>query len=247
MRNNLPVILHIVGGVLHLEVCRLTVCANQRFSRVILAVSIIYAENYIMSVGEICYLITDKVIGIIGIGIEQGMIVLRILTFGVAAAIGKAVAPLIRQCQIILEGDGVVFIITPIVFMVNIIITVKIGFGSVIAQAELVIRGNIIINLQADRFAVDIALPFFTGAVLEVAAVLIIIINMVAYLALASLGIQLILSGAEVAGRNINAGFVVVNFAGNNIDNTALGTAAVKRTGTAAQYLDAFDIIRIIG
>ena len=93
--------------------------------------------------------------------------------------------------------------------MVNIIITVKIGFGSVIAQAQLMIRGNIIIYLQADGFAVDIALPFFTGAVLEVAAVLIIIINMVANLALASLGIQLIFSGAEVAGRNINAGFVV--------------------------------------
>lgn len=130
--------------------------------------------------------------------------------------------------------------------MVNIIITVKIGFSPVIAQAELMIRGNIIIYLQADRFAVNIALPFFTGAILKVAAVLIIIINMVAHFALTALGIQLIFSGAEVAGRNINAGFVIVNFAGNDIDNTALGTAAVKRTGTAAQYFNAFDIIRII-
>ena len=96
MRNDFPVILHIIRSVLHLEVCRLTACANQRFSSVVLAVSIIHAENYIMSVGEICYLITDKVIGIIGIGIEQSVIILRILTFGVATAIGKAVAPLIR-------------------------------------------------------------------------------------------------------------------------------------------------------
>ena len=115
--------------------------------------------------------------------------------------------------------------------MVNIIITVKIGFGPIIAQAQLMIRIDIIIYLQADRFAVNIALPFFTGAILKVAAVLIIIINVVAYLALTALGIQLILSGAEIAGRNINTGFVIVDFAGNDIDNTALSTAAVKRTG----------------
>ena len=106
--------------------------------------------------------------------------------------------------------------------MVNIIIAVKIGFGPVIAQAQLMIRGNIIIYLQADRFAVNIALPFFTGAILKVAAVLIIIINMVAYLSLTTLGIQLIFSGAEIAGRNINASVVIVDFAGNDIDNTPL-------------------------
>ena len=78
--------------------------------------------------------------------------------------------------------------------MVNIIIAVKIGFSPVIAQAQLMIRGNIIIYLQADRFAVNIALSFFTGAILKVTAVLIIIINMVAYLALTAMGIQLILS-----------------------------------------------------
>lgn len=85
--------------------------------------------------------------------------------------------------------------------MVNIIITVKIGFSPVIAQAQLMIRSNIIINLQADGFTVDIALPFFTGAILKVTAVLIIIINMVAYLALTALGIQLILSGTEIAAE----------------------------------------------
>ena len=105
----------------------------------------------------------------------------------------------------------------------------------------------IVIKLQASRRTVNITLPLNARAILKIAAMLIIIINIIAKLSLTAHSVQLIFSCAEVAAGDINRSLSFVYLARNDIDNAALSTTAIKRTSTAAQHFNAFNIIHIVG
>ena len=71
-------------------------------------------------------------------------------------------------------------------------------------------------------------------------------VNIVAYLVFSSLGIEFIGFLAEAAFGNINNSFCTRRSSGDDVDNTALSTAAIHGSSTAAHYFDTLDVIHIV-
>ena len=145
-----------------------------------------------------------------------------------------------------LQGNAVAVIHTGIFTGIYKIGTAVMRTNRFIVQGQLIIVVKSVFKFSTAALGIALARPFLAAAVFGSAGDGSVMVNIIAYLAFGSLGIEFIAFLTKVTLRNINNGFCTYRSSGDNIDNTALSTAAVHGSSTAAHNLDTLDVIHIV-
>ena len=145
-----------------------------------------------------------------------------------------------------LQGYAIAVVHAYIMTAVYQVGTAEVGADGFIVQGQLIGIVEFILKFSTAALGIALTRPFLTAAVLAGAGNGSVMVNIVAYLVFGSLSIEFIGFLAEAALGNINNGFCTFRSSGDDVDNTALSTAAVHGSSTAAHYLDALDVIHIV-
>ena len=239
MRQDFPIALQEEGGIGSILVYI-----------VVLALAVFNATVHGVTIGMILEVIAEQLVFLVT-GNRHDHI--RILTarfspgmFLLRCTVQQGVAPGIINLPIVLQGNAVAVIHTYIITAIYEVSTSVVGANSFIVYSQLISIIKSIFKLSTAALGIVLTRPYLAATVLGRTGNGSVMINIVADLVLGSLGIEVISLFTEVAAGNINYRLGFGRFTGDDVNNTALSTAAIHGCRTAAQYFHALNVIHVV-
>ena len=145
-----------------------------------------------------------------------------------------------------LQGNAVAVVHAVIMAAIYKICTAEIRANGFIVHSQLISIIESVLKLSTAALGIALARPFLAAAVLGRAGNSSVMVNIIANLVFGSLSIEFIGFLIKAAHGNVNNSFCSIRLSGNDVDNAALGTAAIHRCSTAAHNLDTLDVIHVV-
>ena len=169
-----------------------------------------------------------------------------VMGFQPVISVSQLVFPVFVKLPVIRQGPHAGFIPSVVWPDIDQVLAVVLGIHPIILEGNRMVRRQVIGQFDAIALRICMTRPAAAVPVFVVAPFIRIVVGIIREFSFTALGVHVVYLFAETAAGDIDDCGCLVDFAGNDIDDTAFGTAAVNSAGSPAQHFDPFDIIHVV-